>query len=416
MSEKKWLAIILAVAAVTRLGAALYIGDRVEPLPGIYDQISYDILAVRLLAGQDYSFPTAWWPAVTPDVPTSFWSFLYPLYLAAVYGVVGYHPLAARIIQGVITGPLTAWLLYRLGRRLFGPTVGLAAAAISAIYIYFIYYQAALMTEPFYIGAILGAFVLALEIAERPAWGKPLALGLVVGVAVLLRQVFLLFVPFLLGWVLWAAGKRLRPWALLLVLLVVALLIAPWTIRNYLAFGRFVLLNTNAGFTFYWANHPIHGTYSALLEGNAYQDLIPPELRSLNEAALDAELLHRGVEFVRADPGRYALLCLNRAFEYFKFWPSAESGPISNISRVGSFGLFLPLMLYGLTISLRRWRHHLLLYLFIVVYSAIHLLTWASIRYRLPVDAVLILFAGLALMDLTGKIRGVVGRKDGKIG
>ncbi len=404
MSEKKWLVVILVVAAVTRLGAALYLGDQVEALPGIYDQISYDTLATSLLQGQGYSFPTAWWPATEPSEPTSFWSFLYPLYLSAVYAVAGHHPLIARIVQGLITGPITAWLLYLLGRRLFNPVVGLAAAAISSIYVYFIYYQAALMTEPFYIAAILGALVLALEIVERPSWGRWLALGSVLGIAILLRQALLLFVPFLLGWVLWTGRKKIRPWALLLPVGIILLMVVPWTLRNYLLFDRFVLLNTNSGFAFFWANHPIHGTYSALLEGTSYQDLIPTELRSLNEAALDAELLRRGLGFVWADPGRYILLCLNRTFEHFKFWPSAESGLISNISRVGSFGLFLPFMLYGLVVSLRRWRHYLLLYLFIIVYCAIHLLTWAGIRYRLPVDAVLLPFAGLAIVDLARRV------------
>lgn len=405
MNEKRWLIAILIFAAVTRLGAALYLGDRVEPLPGIYDQLSYDRLAVSLLAGRGYSFPISWWPATEPSMPTSFWSFLYPLYLAAVYGVVGYHPMVARILQGLITAPLTAWLLYRLGRRLFSPMVGLAAAGISAIYIYFIYYQAALMTEPFYIAAILGAFFVALEIGERPTWGKWAALGILLGTAVLLRQAFLLFVPFLLGWLAWKVRRRLRWGHLLTVLLLMASLMAPWTVRNYLVFGRFVLLNTNAGFTFFWANHPIHGTYSALLEGTSYQDLIPPELRPLNEAELDTALLRRGLGFVWEDPGRYALLCLNRTFEHFKFWPSAESGAISNISRVGSFGLFLPFMLYGLVLSLREWRRYLLLHLFIVVYCGIHLLTWAGIRYRLPVDAVLLPFAGLAVVNLAERLR-----------
>jgi hypothetical protein len=41
-----------------------------------------------------------------------------------------------------------------------------------------------------------------------------------------------------------------------------------------------------------------------------------------------------------------------------------------------------------------------LLILFVVVYSAIHIFTWALIRYRLPVDAVLVPFAGLALSDV----------------
>jgi hypothetical protein len=81
---------------------------------------------------------------------------------------------------------------------------------------------------------------------------------------------------------------------------------------------------------------------------------------------------------------------------------------LSNISRIGSFGVFLPFMLYGLVLAIRKhsrfWNLFLspegLLILFAVVYSGVHILTWTLIRYRLPVDAVLILFAGMALVDI----------------
>jgi hypothetical protein len=88
------------------------------------------------------------------------------------------------------------------------------------------------------------------------------------------------------------------------------------------------------------------------------------------------------------------------------FWPSAGSGMVSNVSRVVSFGLCLPFMLYGLLRAFRRLRPGdpaFLLVLFAAVYTAIHLLSWALIRYRLPVDAVLLPFAGLALVDLAGR-------------
>ena len=70
-------------------------------------------------------------------------------------------------------------------------------------------------------------------------------------------------------------------------------------------------------------------------------------------------------------------------------------------------------MLYGLILSVRkadlekgiRWLNLLvspvgLLIMFVLIYSVIHLLTWALIRYRLPVDAVLIPFAALAVSHL----------------
>jgi hypothetical protein len=38
------------------------------------------------------------------------------------------------------------------------------------------------------------------------------------------------------------------------------------------------------------------------------------------------------------------------------------------------------------------------------VYTLIHVLTWTLIRYRLPVDAILVIFAGLALVDLASRV------------
>ena len=183
----------------------------------------------------------------------------------------------------------------------------------------------------------------------------------------------------------------------------------PWTIRNYRAFDTFVLLNTNAGFVFFWGNHPIHGyDFISILpaDGPSYYSLIPDELLGLNEADLDRALLKQGLGFIQADVGRYLILSISRIEDYFKFWPSSDSGLISNLSRVLSFGILWPFMAYGLIYHLRRSfsAKALILYLFIVIYTGVHLLTWTLIRYRLPVDAILLVFAGVALVHLHEKL------------
>jgi hypothetical protein len=141
--------------------------------------------------------------------------------------------------------------------------------------------------------------------------------------------------------------------------------------------------------------------------------LIPTKLLPLNEAELDKALLKLGIQFVLNDPGRFLLLSITRMEEYFKFWPSSDSSLISNISRVGSFGISLPFILYGLWLEafriwnrqtiVNRWSIILILF-FVVVYTLIHLFSWALIRYRLPVDAVLIIFAALGIDSLLKKI------------
>ena len=45
-----------------------------------------------------------------------------------------------------------------------------------------------------------------------------------------------------------------------------------------------------------------------------------------------------------------------------------------------------------------------LLYLFIAFYSLLHIMTWAMTRYRLPVDAVLLVFAALGIGDLMDRL------------
>ena len=454
-TANRWLAAILAISIGLRLIAVFVLGDRLEVLPGIYDQLSYHNLALRLIGGYGFTFGQRWWPITAAGTPTAHWSYLYTLWLTALYAAFGPHPLPARLVQAVTAGALQPYLAYRVARRaLPGPPepdqphwAALAAAAWTAGYGYFIYYDAAIMTEAFYLVGILWGLDCGLRLADHPAtrasgepitkshfsgWWIWLEMGLAVAVTTYLRQVFLLFVPFLLAWLvvveMAAAGGTIRSrlaatWRQLaggmaLAGLAAVTLIAPVTLFNYSQFGRFVLLNTNAGYAFFWANHPIYGDHFVgnLPNNRPYTDLIPADLVPLgqNEAALEAALFQRGIGFVLDDPARYLRLSLSRIPVYFIFWPSPESGPLSNIARVLSFGLALPFMLAGLALWLSDFRHVErrplawrggLLALFIVIYSLIHLLSWALPRYRLPVDAAGLIFAARALVEGTTWVR-----------
>jgi 4-amino-4-deoxy-L-arabinose transferase-like glycosyltransferase len=425
-TQRRLLILILAVSVILRVAAAIYLGNRVEVLPGTFDQISYHNLAMRVAAGYGFSFGEEWWPATAAGAPTAHWSFLYTGYLALIYKLFGLNPLIARIIQAVIVAILQPYLAYRIAEDLFNPLTGLVAAALTAIYTYFIYYAATLMTEPFYIVAILAALWLSMRIVKGGRGGEPgssnlvargslwmgLWLGLALGTAVLIRQLFLLVVPFVLIWIWWASGRRNLK-GMIVAGVTILLMVLPFTIYNYQRFDRFVLLNTNAGYALFWSNHPIYGTQFVPIltdEMGSYNELIPDELLSLDEAALDQALLRLGIGFILADPLRYLALSASRIPPYFIFWPSSSSSTISNISRVSSFGIMLPFMLYGLYRSYKIRIKPLvkqplfLLYMFILLYTLMHILTWTLVRYRLPVDAVLVIFAGLAVVDLISRV------------
>src|SRR3990172_12639952 len=202
---RHWLIVILSIAITLRVIAAFYLGDHVMPMPGTYDQVSYDRLAQRVLDGYGFTFDKLWWPFTQAGEPTGHWSYLYTLYLVAVYGLVGYHPLAARLIQAILAGVLMPWLVYQLGRRHFGTQVGLLAGGLMACYAYFIFYSATLMTESFYIIGVLCVLDLAGQLGQAgesspAARRNGLLLGLALGVTMLFRRVFLLFIPVLFAW------------------------------------------------------------------------------------------------------------------------------------------------------------------------------------------------------------------------
>ena len=419
VSLQSMLLAIAVIAIVLRLVSAFLQGNEVTELPGIYDQVSYDRLAGRVVAGYGFSFAENHWPLTRAGEPTAHWSFLYTLYLAGIYALFGHQPVVARLLQAVIVGGLQTYLTYLIAEKAFSKTTGLIAAGISAFYIYFIYYGGALMTEPFYITAILGSLFLAMRIAETDDRKHDIKLGLGLGIAIavtiILRQVFLLFIPFMFLWI-WITRLRLRLRlpivSTILSLSLVVLCVLPISLYNQYRFGRFVLLNTNSGYAFFWGNHPIYGThFIPILPSETYLSLVPEKLRNLDEAALDQALLQRGIQFVFDDPKRYLLLSLSRIPAYFVFWPSSDSGLLSNISRVSSFGIMFPFMVYGLFLSVRK-KQFLnllispsgLLILFIGIYAVVHLLTWALIRYRLPIDAVLIPFAAFSLLQVFEQI------------
>jgi hypothetical protein len=416
-----WVWIVIGFAVVTRLGAALYAGDRVEALPGAYDQITYDALARSILAGRGYSFEENWYPFTPAHTPTAHWSFLYPLYLTGVYAVFGPHPLIARLIQGVLSGALAAWLQYTLGRRLFDRRVGLVTAALSAGYIYFIFFDAILTTESFYMLGVLAILHLTLAASRAVSATTPqtagestrhaslfirhptvwVALGAVVGVTTLLRQSILPWVPVMLAWTLWMGQGHVRWHHLLIPVIILALFIAPWSIRNLAAYDTFLPLNSNAGWALYAANHPNLGTRWI----DAYVPPKPLQIAGMNEAEMNSVLTRLGIQFILEEPGRVLLLSLNRIPGFFKFWPSPNSHILSNISRVFSYGVYLPFFLYGLFLSRKQWRRCSLIYSFAVVYCLMHILTYTMIRYRLPVDGALMPFAALAVVDLSQRVR-----------
>lgn len=422
--DNRLLPAIITVALLLRLVASVYFGDSTDPA---IDEFSYSALATRVAGGHGFSFGEDWYPFTPAGAPTAHWSFLYTGFMAAIYAIAGVHPVVVRLVQSMLGGTLLPWLVYRLTKRLFPSRQGVAvvAAACAAIYAYFVLYAALLMTETLFIAALLWSLerAMALTGSSEPqqawSWNSAATLGVSLGITALLRQSILPWVALLLAWLLVKAFSgpeksehlhlRVRKGGLLVATGLISLLfILPCTVRNYLAYGEPMLLNSNAGYAMYSAQHPLHGTdFQAFTAAPLPEELLA---QGLNEAQWDRALMSRGIGFILANPIRYMQLSASRLLDYFEFWPT-DTVPLHNAGRLLSFTLFLPAFIAGIWVAVQQtrrqshgpvnlWRQPIgLVFLFMLFYSALHIFTWAIPRYRLPVDAVAMPFAALAFQE-----------------
>ncbi len=183
----------------------------------------------------------------------------YPYVLAVLHRLTGGGPLAIRGLQ--LTGGLLAvFLAWRLGRRLVDPATGLIWAGCMAVHWGFIYFGAGLngMWLVIILGFVLIDMCHRLVCFGRPAYAA--AIGVLVGLVVLVRTNALLTAPLLGVWMILALRRRFgiqRAAASLAITALAGILtLTPSTVRNLRVSGHFVPVSANGGLTLFHGNNP----------------------------------------------------------------------------------------------------------------------------------------------------------------
>ena len=241
-----WLAAIVAVGVALRALQTLLVAP--WP-PGFFnDEAYYESLAQLIAHGVGFVRPAEFYRDGL-SLPTAERAPLFPLALSglAKLGVSG----GDLRLLGLLTGGGTIAVLGLLGRRLAGERAGLLAAGIAALYPTLIAADGALMTESLYGVLAALALLLAYRLLDELTLGRALALGAVLGVAAHARAEALLLLPLLLVPLVRRRGGLKASAA---VCVAFALVLVPWTARNWVEFDRPVLIATEGGETLAGAN------------------------------------------------------------------------------------------------------------------------------------------------------------------
>lgn len=184
---------------------------------------------------------------------TAYWPVGYPAALAACLLVLGSKVSSAWVLN-LIAGVGSLFCLHRVASRLgFSARVATCAVWLAAFDPIYIAYSSLAVSETWFVFLMLLGTLLALEPAAARA--RLVLSGAVFGWAALTRPQGLLL-PWLVAIAAPPAagarvGGRLLPMALGL-----ALVLAPWCIRNAVELRGFVPLSTNSGINLFIGNNP----------------------------------------------------------------------------------------------------------------------------------------------------------------
>jgi hypothetical protein len=161
-------------------------------------------------------------------------------------------------IATIVLSALVSVNIYRVGRDVYGTPVGVIAGYASVVSLPFIFHS-----WTFYgttLAACLFSFFIVhfLRIMQCPRKWDNIAAGLFLGLSALTRAEMLIFAPVALFWFLVVKGSRKEYLKnILTVLVVAAVVIGSWTVRNYLVCDKVVLVSSNGGVNFFIGNNPV---------------------------------------------------------------------------------------------------------------------------------------------------------------
>jgi 4-amino-4-deoxy-L-arabinose transferase-like glycosyltransferase len=364
-------------------------------------------IAFSMAKGHGFSSP--WWQETGP---TAWLTPVYPWIVSIIYRVFGIHtPHAfyAAVLLNIIFSAVTCVPIYLIGKKVAGRGVASGAAWLWAIFP-----NAILIPFEWIWDTSLSALLMTtilwatFELAESLRWRDWILYGALWGLALMTNPALGSLLPVLLGW---AAYRGLRNHTLqlkrpALALGIVIACCIPWTVRNYVAFHKFVPLRSNFALELWVGNNDSFDENS---------QIVPPidpareELREyirVGETAFMAVKWRNATEFIRMHPRLEATLMGRRIIATWtgsenpaESFRNAESGLV-RVVLISNFLVTIGVLLGIVVLILRRSIYAFPLAAFPVVYPLVYYATHVSLRYRHPIDPALLILVAIGLAGI----------------
>ena len=317
----------------------------------------------------------------------------------------------------IVLGVLTCFLVFRIGRRMGGRTVGLGAALIASLYEPFIFYSIVPLKTGLSLFLFAAAIYFLLAVFDAKAILFALFLGIAVGLVTNVRPNAVVWIPFLalaIVLVRFQGKASIRPVVALLVLYVAGLTLAmaPFSIRNYMVAGDPRPTPSQGGFHLYLTNQ------IDTPDGVQFATTVPTERgiqftieasrrtgRTLSPSEASGFWTKQVFDSMAKHPWVHTKLLLKKFLLCFNWFERGDHYDIGFISEyvpffklpLITFWMILPFGIAGMVVTAAGSRKLLALALIFAVYSATLVIFFTNIRMRLPMLVMLIPFTVLGM-------------------
>jgi 4-amino-4-deoxy-L-arabinose transferase-like glycosyltransferase len=362
-------------------------------------------IARSITLGQGFSNPL-----FGPTGPTAWLSPIFPYLLAGIFKLFGiYSTTSALVALGLdsLFSALTAIPVFLIARMHFGQRTAVWAGWAWAFFPYAIYFSADFIWATTLTTLLMSfVFLQALRLEHSSNIREWAGFGALAGIGALADPVVMSVAPVLGAWMWYRRYRQKATWFApgLAAVLAVVLVTAPWMLRNYQTFHKFVPFRSCLGLEVYFGNNQDswHWGPSGYHPSDSEEEW--QEYQQLGEIGYVSKKLNQGLAFINAHRFLYAKQTLRRViYLWTGFWSLShrylQEEPMDPPNIVFCT-LLTVLTLAGLR---RAWRDginlampYILVFLF---FPIVYYLTHPEDYYRRPIDPLFVILTAYAVLS-----------------
>jgi hypothetical protein len=354
------------------------------------DERGYYTLASNLASKHEYTHdgiqPTAFRPPGYPFI----------LFLGLSLGAKILH---FRFLNFFALG-LCMYLVYRIVAWQSGPLAAAIGVVLVGCYAVAFYTAGALL--PVIIGSFMFLLVLFLLCRKTSSGWVSLFCGALFGLLILTIPSFLFQLFVVVLWI-WFSKNPKRVQVVMGIVIVAFLVVGLWTFRNCRTLNSFVLVSSNSGLNLLLGN-----SENTTPNAGPGVDISKYEAVAshLNEVQADAYYRSEAIDFVLQNKLEAMQLYFLKVLNYFNFTndvsTKSEVASWQDVAMLATYGPLL--LLFLIRLGMVRWykpsRFEILLILLYISSAFFSAIFFTRIRFRLPLDFLLIIVVAMFLENI----------------